>query len=332
MKSKTSASATALAKYKFRDRLAFDGGYRYIKWISPTGKVRCIPSVVKKLEAWESSQWDDQSVLVELEGARYIVGQTAKEFGGNAILEQDNKCDWAKLLAMVAMEPLGPGETELTIKTVAAALPNSLTEKYRNGVQQIQGTHQVTRNGQEMILTVEAVEAVDETRGAYHYAVKHKLFRYNQPNCILDLGGKTGICRYYGTNGSLNRGADVIVDGTFVLAQMMEAALTPQLGYSPNLGLIMDAIEQKTYTYGTTGISFEAMFEPARKKWLKGILEKLTIKLGRLMDGLGEVLIIGGSADLARSLTQAEGFKERFAIPPSPPGPQFINLIGMGAE
>lgn len=315
-----------------RKRLPFDGGNRFLKWIDPKGKARIIPSCIKELEDWEDAQPDDRSVLIEIEGERYVIGQVAQDLGGQPVFEQD-KCELAWLLALAAIEP-NPGCSTVLIEQMLVALPDSRKKDAVAHIREIEGTRDFYRNGIGIVATVREVVPVDETEPAYRYAVARQMFKHpKRINGILDLGGGTGIGRLYSPNGTMIRSADMILPGTFQLASKIAVALTPQLGYSPNLRSIMDGIADDTFELGTTGTNYHQIFLKCRDSWIGDIRARLKTAWVQQLNDLAEVLIIGGSAGLAQPLSEVT--KGRFKVATHPQVSnfsQFVSLYGMAME
>jgi hypothetical protein len=306
-----------------RKRLPFDGGNRFIKWIAPQGQVRIIPSFIRELEDWEDANWDDKSVVITYEGYRFAIGEVADALGGKPVFSED-KCRWAEVLALCALEP-NPGCNSVLVETMPIALPDTRNKQAVEDIKRVEGIKEFVRNGQRIVATVRAVQPVNETEPAFHYALSQGAFRYPDGiNGMLDLGGGTGIGRLYAPNKTLIRAADVILPGTYQLAGSIAAALTPQLGYSANLPLIMDAIADGSFQYGTTGIDFTKIFQKSCTAWISNIRTKIKTAWVQQLNDLNEVLIIGGSAHLAEPLCEAT--KGRFKIAQHP---QVISLFGM---
>ncbi len=309
-----------------RPTVCFDGGNRTIQWINPTGGVHTIPSFIKDIDpTWEDVVPDEKSVVIEFEGKTFVIGQAAKDLNGVPVF-QDDKVKLAQRLVLAALQP-NSGQNVLRVERLLIALPNSRNESDVSALRAIAGTFDFKRNGKPIIATVRTVEAVDETRAAYVFAMRSGLFfsRKNL-NGILDLGGGTSILRLYSTSGALMREADLILPGTYDLARRIAARITRDLATSPNLSLIMDAIEAGDYLLGTTGYCFQSAFEIARDEWLAEIRGAIKTRWGQWLPSLGEVLIIGGSAPLAAPIQEAT--KGRFKIAPNP---QSISIVGMAA-
>lgn len=308
---------------------ALDAGNRSTQWIDPRGNVRTIPSFVKILEPWEDAEPCEFSVLVELfdkhghSESRFIIGAEAQILKGKPAFEFD-KIDLAKYLMFAALEP-NVSQHTLIIECLRVALPDSRHRENVKRLGELANTYEFTRNGERVYATVRNVQPVDETKPAYVFARANGLFKSPKSvNGVLDLGGGTAIGRLYTPSGSAIRGADVNVPGTFELASKINAALMPTTGQTQDFSLIMDAIRDGSYTIGNSGINFAHCFDKCRDTWLEDIRAKLRITWGKHFAEIGEVLIIGGSAPLAKPIE--ESTKGRFRVAPEP---QTISIRGM---
>lgn len=312
-----------------RSIIAVDAGNRTLQWIDPDGAVVSIPSVIKPIdpELQDVRNPGSRSVVIELpSGETYAVGQLAKDLKGTQAFK-DDKIALAQKLVLAALQP-NPGSDAVRIERLILAVPDSRHESVK-ALKALEQTHEFRRNGQDVIASIRKVEVIDETVAAYRFAMKTGLFtsRLN-PNAVLDLGGGTSILRLFSADGVLLRGDDVILPGTFVLAQSIAAKLAKRMTYSPDLTTIMDGIEQAAYTgsyqLGTTGIEFSAEFEASRTEWLDEIRGEIKTRWAARLAELGEVLLIGGSAPLAAPLEAMT--KGRFKIAPQP---QTISITAM---
>lgn len=308
---------------------ALDAGNRTTQWIDPKGNVRTIPSFVKLLEPWEDAEPCENSVLVELfdkhghSANRFIIGAEAQVLKGKPAFEFD-KIELAKYLMFAALEP-NIGQNTLIIESLRVALPDSRHRENVKRLGELANTYEFTRNGERVYSTVRDVQPMDETKPAFRYARANGLFKSPKSvNGVLDLGGGTAIARLYTPSGSVMRELDVNIPGTFDLARRINAALMPTTGQTQDLSLIMDAIKEKTYLIGTSGISFAHLFEKCRDSWLEDIRAKLRVSWGKHFAEIGEVLIIGGSAPLAAPIEEAT--KGRFRVAPKS---QEISIRGM---
>jgi hypothetical protein len=308
---------------------AGDFGNRTTQWIDHKNIVRTIPSCIKMLEDWEEAEPDSNSVLIEVLDndssikERFIIGEEAQRQKGVSAFT-GNKCEMAKRLVYAALEPLSGGNTVI-FDRLRLALPDARNTANVALLQQLATTYFFRRNGETVHASVREVECVDETRPAYKYAVTNKVFKsLAQINGVLDLGGGTGIGRLYSPSGNLVRGADVVCPGTFALAKKIDAALMPTTNQSQDLSLIMNAIADGSYKVGVSGANFAHLFEKCRNAWLEEVRATLRTAWSQYFSEVGEVLIIGGSAPLAKPVE--ESTKGRFKVAPNP---QTISIRGM---
>lgn len=308
---------------------ALDAGNRTTQWIT-SEQVMTIPSVIKDLAPLEEAEFDSKSVLVEVRDSygnttsRFVIGAEAQAQKGTPVFEV-NKVELAKHLIYAALEP-SFNQSTMVIDCLRIALPDTDTRNIQNVafLKELEGVYKFLRNGKHVVASIRHIEPVEKTLPAYRYAREHKLFKSPKSlNGILDLGS-TGIGRLYFPCGSLNRQADVIVPATYVLAEKVNAALLPITGFSQDLSLIMDAIENGTFTISTNGISFAHLFHKCCSAWLEEILSKLSTKWEQYFSEIGEVLVIGGSAPLASPIEETTNGRFKVA-----PNPQTINIKGM---
>ncbi|MBW4580645.1 MAG: hypothetical protein KME42_13860 [Tildeniella nuda ZEHNDER 1965/U140] len=309
-----------------RETVAFDGGNRTIQWIDALGMVHTIPSFIKFIDpTWQEIQPSHNSVVIEHEGQTFVLGQAAKEEDGKPIFEA-GKISLAPKLVLAALQP-NPGEDVVRIERLLLALPSSRVTEDLEVLKSIEGTHEFTRDGQRIVATVGRVVPVDETKAAHARAVKDRLFKSDTKlNGVLDLGGGTAIARLYKTDGSIKRDMDVILQGTDALAEAISARINHKLGHTAQAWAVMDGIERGDYAIGENGQSFKDAFDDAHAEWLTNIRQKIGSKWKPLNQSgqIGEVLIIGGSAPLAKPLEELT--KGRFFVADMP---QVISIRSM---
>lgn len=308
---------------------AGDFGNRTTQWINPQNIVMTVPSCVKLLEDWEEAEPDNHSILIEVlanDGSiteRFIIGAEAQRQKGVSAFT-GNKCQMAQRLVYAALEPL-PGTNTVIFDRLRASLPDARNTENVELLKGLAQTYYFRRNGETVHASVREVEPVDETRSAYRFAVTNSLFKsLKQINGVLDLGGGTGIGRLYSPSGSLMRGADVITPGTFALAKKIDAALMPTTNQSQPLELIMDAIADGSYQIGVSGANFAHLFQKCRDAWLEEIRATIRTAWSQHFNEVGQVLIVGGSAPLAKPIEDST--KGRFFVAPNP---QQISIKGM---
>ncbi len=315
---------------QIRPCVVFDGGNRFIKWIDPSNQVKIIPSCIKEVSEyqWKRLRPDPETVLLEVDGKRYAVGKLAQDLGGEPTFQKD-KCELAEILALVAIEP-NLGSNNVHISKLAIALPNSLNEDDVAAVKRLENyplTKEFKRDGQHICYTIANVEPLDETLPAFFYAKNQGFFTFpDVKNAIWDIGGGTSIARIYLPNGTLIHDAEVILPGTKALAQQVAVEIKEvfNLDFSPLLADIMDAIQQGNCIYGTDHLDFSGIYQSACEKWVEAARAEIRSKWTQHLPQLGEVLVVGGSANLAAPICEASG--DRFRIAPNP---QLFNIIAM---
>ena len=319
---RTTAGSIQPPRTVSRPVLAVDAGNRFTKWID-CQTVRSIPSYVKELADWEEGGADGQSYEIEFSGRRYLVGRLAQLMGGSPAFES-GKADLAHLLILPALASDSPQRIErLVIPT-----PDSRNRATIAKLKELETTIEFSVNGQDCVTTIRSVSAVDECRGAYDLALGRQMWRYPQnPNGILDIGGGTAIARLFAPGGALLRDADIVLPGTSHLAQRLAAAILPKVGSTADAGSLMDSIAANNFIYGNTDIDFSREFVAVRDAWVNDIRSKLKSNWAKYLPALGELLIIGGSANLLEPMCAAS--KGRFKVAPRP---QFFNLYGLNKE
>jgi hypothetical protein len=102
-------------------------------------------------------------------------------------------------------------------------------------------------------------------------------------------------------NGTLIHDAEVILPGTKALAQQVAVEMKEafNLDFSPNLADIMDAIQRGDCIYGTDRLDFSHIYQSACEKWVESARAEIRSKWTQHLPQLGEVLVVGGSANLA---------------------------------
>lgn len=305
-----------------RPVLAVDPGNRFTKWVD-CQTVRSIPSYVKELSDWEEGGNDAQSYEIGFNGRRYLVGRLAQLMGGNAAFET-GKADLAHLLVLPALA----SDSKVRIERLLLPTPDSRNQATIAKLKELETTIEFSVNGRECLTTIRSVVAVDECRGAFNLALERNYWKYpNHTNGILDVGGGTAIARLFAPGGNLLRDADIVLPGTSHLAQRLAAAILPKVGNTADAGMIMDAIASGNLCYGSTEIDFSREFVAVRDGWVSDIRQKLKANWSKYLPSLGELLIIGGSANLLEPMCSAS--KGRFKLAPKP---QLFNLYGLQRE
>lgn len=304
-----------------RDFAIFDGGNRYLKLLTPSKQVKRVPSCI-----FELGEFDDKpapspnTMILEVDDKTYVIGAEAVSLGGQWIFNND-KCKLAKITALIALQPKS-GFSTVDVHDFRFCLPDSRNKANIEHFQSLVGEHSFLCNGVQIHARVRKVTAFDETRGAFRKAKAEGLFTFPDVlNGFISLGGGDGIARLYTSSGQANREADVIVPGTKDLSARINKALVAQTGITKDPALIMNAIEQGNYLL-PCGTDFSKHFFDARDAWWSKIQDSVKTQWTRYFDQLGEVVIIGGSADLVRNKLPNNRFKVA-------QNPQYYDLLGL---
>ena len=312
----------------FHVRKALDGGNRTIKFIGNDGNPRALKSCIAELSDWEDAKYGEDTVLIEYGTKRYLVGQGAKDSGGlETFTATETKAERTEIMLFASVEPEGDN-CDILIDTLALALPDRRRQEDVRKLEKIASgtTKHYVRNGQPVNLKVNKLDPVDEALAAWRHLWNKGGFKYKCNNAVLDLGGGTALGRIITPKGQILRKLDIQLQGTKDLALRIAAALQKDSRVQPDLGLIMDAIADKSFKYGVHGVGFEGVFQNAKNAWVEDISARLRSQWQDQLDTLGEIFIVGGSAPLAQALVDRS--KGRINIA-SNRDPQFMNLYGL---
>lgn len=306
---------------------AADPGNRENKWIDRNGQPRSCLSVIKPLEDYDNFEVGDVqpgSYLIEVDGDRYLIGRQAQSMGGSPVFN-GNKCEKAELLILTGIEP-NSGSDYADIQKLNICLPDSRNRENVNHLLALVGERTFKRNGRVIRYCIQKVNAVDETRGAFLMAHKEGIFKYpSGVNGVMTLGGHDGTAYLYQPSSSRpDYSSKVQMPGTIYIAEMITSALSTQFHFSPKPEIIMDAIASSNYTYVQDGreIDFTKHLVRAKQSYENEIKGRLKTKWANHRGTLGQILIVGGTAHLMRSLTQ----NPFYLIPCDP---QFYDVKGL---
>ena len=208
---------------------------------------------------------------------------------------------------------------DLKIKTLRLATPDTQDASQVERLLSLKGSHQVVINGKALTVRVGAVQIFDEGVPAWVNACQSDVWQFPKAlNGILDLGGGTAIARLVTAQGAVVRQSELILPGTFELANKIGS----YLGVNCVGPLILDAIENQTYML-PSGVNFKAQFLGARDEWLTTIRAELKSRWASFAGQYGQVLVVGGSAPLAIDLVSSSS---RYLIAENP---QMFALEGL---
>lgn len=176
-------------------------------------------------------------------------------------------------------------------------------------------------------INIKEVKVVPEGYGGYIHCVNENLVNKNSKAKILlvDVGTRTCILTPFSERGipimndrKMRRGIEELVSFIREGKCLREA----DIFISPDEGSILTAIEDNSFIYENTGVSFKKDYLLYCQKWcslVKSDIRTLTKQCGNV----NELLFIGGGASLFEELSQ---ITKRIKICPNP---RFSNVLGM---
>jgi len=296
-----------------RSLVVLDGGNRFANGFRTNGDQWALPAVVKELQPWEDSGYDDRSVEIRVGDRRWVVGEIAQQLGGEPVFKSE-KAEWYWLLVAAALEPTASSGV-MGIDCLRLLCTDSRAEKFQLAAAYIKSLDWTNdrsfwRNGEKVTLTgIRRVELINEGVPPWRYAKSHGWWKYpHMNNGVLDIGGGDFTGRIITPSGVLVRSADISDPGTNELASMIQSAIQQQWQHTPPSAAIMVAIANGTYELqgaNLAKISFKPAFDLALPLWIDKIKASIKAKWvsnPQIWTNIGEVLIVGGSAPLLQQI------------------------------
>lgn len=328
-----------------RPLVVLDGGNRFINYLDASGNARLMPAVVKELELWEDGGFDDRSVLIEIGDRRWVIGDMAAQLGGYPVF-MGEKSDLTWLLVAAILEPLNNSGV-VSVDRLRILCTDSNSPKFKAAAAAVQSLEwageqrRYTRNGESVTLAaLRKVELIDECVPAWRYAKKQGWWKYpDRLNGVVDIGGGDSSGRLITSSGIVERTSQVIAPGTKRLASLIAAGIGRDFQYTPDEAAIMDAIADGTFKLqvgsldGISDYDFKTVFARCHTIWLDEIKKAVKEKWQSnpaTWNGIGEVLIVGGSAPLLSEIEAATNGRFKVARHDAVPNfSQLINVYGM---
>lgn len=293
-----------------RPLVVLDAGNRTINYLDASGKSRMMPAYIKQLQPWDDTAESENSVNVEVNGQRYVVGELARQLNGKAIHELSKSQSYWIIVASV-LEPVSENGV-IGVDKLRILCPDKTEEfkqaaKYIESLEWLPSDRRYLREGREVSLTwIRSVELIEECLPAWKYAKRSGWWSYpDRKNGVIDLGGAETTARLIAPNGVILRGdADLSLPGTVYLATMISGAIKRNFRFNPDPSSIMDAIGRGEYALkvmGTTGeqtVDFSKEFAICLDQYVSDLKSKIKTAWQEHWGDLGEVLIVGGSAPL----------------------------------
>lgn len=320
--------------------IAVDIGNGASKWATPIGW-GLIPSYLQFLDSWECKDIlvDDSTRMVRyitgsnksLEGKAWVIGEYAKVLGQPLYQKEKHLHSLEMVLGLIE-----PPKHQCDI--VIDCLPYSVPDDLRNEetaiiYNSIQGEHEVEINKKRATITIKKVKIFSEGEGAFRYALKNNLIDNRYKSSIIgiyDIGAKTTIITpiILMPNGQYNiiKKKKRVFAGVQDLGQRISTSpnlRTVSTG-SANIDLILEGIENGTYKYGTTGVSFLPQFDKYKQQWLDTLRGQVRTVWEDIISRIGQIIIVGGGAPLTDTIKESD--PDRYVIPDNP---RFANVRGL---
>lgn len=309
-----------------RENVYLNPGNRFMEYLSVSGDLIRLPHVIRSFDtSWEElPKVSDKTSVITFKGCTYAVGVGAKSQPGFKTAFEHGKFNLLIATVFAALEPVD-GQTSFRVENLHIAVPDVRIQETKDACKKLCGTHEFTRNGQDLIVTIANVKLVEEATAAYNYGVHNGLYQWTDAvNGVIDFGGGTSSGRLYSEDGTNLRDASITLPGTDALARTIQARLLKDTGYSADLGQIMDGIENGSFRIGRNGESFDHVFPTICESWLNNIRTQAINKWSAYRSDLGEILMVGGSASLAKSLEEKTQGRLKMVA-----NPQDVTILGM---
>lgn len=316
-----------------RQTICVNPGNRFTEFLNIRGDIVRLPSVVRDFdpEFEDYPQSNDSTIVIEhttvidkqKRTRLYAVGSLAKTLKGKAAFDK-GKINLMQDLVFAALEP-NFGQDILRVENLLVAVPDVRNTAAIAAVKLLEGTHDITRNSRQLVITIAKTTAIEEATAAYKYGLKNGLYQWRDAiNGVIDFGGGTSSGRLYTPEGVPIREASITLPGTNALGHMIQARLLKATGQSVDIGAILDGIENGSYNTGHNGVNFESQFQSCVTEWVDDIRSTARGQWSAYFADLGEVLLVGGSAPLATAIE--ESTNGRFKIAERS---QDITVLGM---
>ena len=205
-----------------------------------------------------------------------------------------------------------PSGDHLIIRYLFATLPDVevLGKSFIDAVKGVHSIEQSTAHYQGVAFTVEIQEVVlkEEGQGAIAYALAKNICTPGAWNATIDFGGGTTIAQAYNERGQIVPSSRLVQSkgvNNLATAIASDERFRKHLGKEADVGLVLAAMRNESLTYGGQGYDFKEIFADQHRLWLQSIALPAFRKLLTLQDRLKTTLLIGGGANLAKSLERS---------------------------
>lgn len=303
--------------------VAVDIGNHQLK-VAQGNQVRIIDSLYAEvLHRSRVGELDDSSALVtyldgdcsDLIGKQWLVGHDAQTYFPDTfqsaidLPNNRGKVDLGLQLLLGFIAPPLMGD-RLIIKYLFASLPD-VKVLGSSFIQAIQGTHTIEQVTAQYTATftveIQHVVLKEEGQGAIAYALSKGLCVQGAWNATIDFGGGTTITQAYNERGQIVPASRLVQ--TKGVSDLINAIASDErfrlhLGKYADPALILEGMRDGQFKYGGQGFDFSDIYQDHHRAWLPSVARPAIKKLTALQDRLKTILLIGGGANLAKSLVR----------------------------
>ncbi len=295
---KTTSPPSSISKIPV---FGFDLGNRFPKsgYADIRSKITSYRAVIPTFQEVSPTVLSPGSYLVEVGAIRTIVGADAAAYGARPTFQGADGDKWvhAKVFLFAALADCGLSG-DIHIELLRTVTPDTQKPDQVAALMALKGAHNAKVNGQEMNLVISEVAIHDEGQPAWLVATNQGVWDFPAAmNGVLDLGGGTGIARLFSPKGAPIRQSELILPGTFALAEKIQSFL----GGPRCIPEIMDGIENGTFQV-PSGREFKTIYEHCLTEWLTDIRGEIRSRWSTFDGRYGQIVIVGGSAPLAAKL------------------------------
>ncbi|MEM9769988.1 MAG: hypothetical protein AAF889_00030 [Cyanobacteria bacterium P01_D01_bin.73] len=255
------------------------------------------------------------SPVVEVDGARYHVGQQASYYDTCQVAATGNKTELIRLFVAAGLP------TKSKTNQADLVLCHHSHDLVREQITaDLTGPFLFRRNGVGYSIDIRSVTVLDELFGSW--ALCRNQGRLGSGLTLgLDLGCGTVLARLIDANGITVRSLTSDKNGVLRLAYLIaqNSKLSQPLrahGIThPKVAAILEGLQDGSHSYESTGISWGDWWRPIRDRWFKSFITSTTAEFQAQMGMVDRILVTGGGANLVSDLVAG---KPRFMIPDAP--------------
>lgn len=317
------------------NKVGIDSGNRYTKAFIPGYGLHTVPSYLYNLRQKDGLPVAPYSFCIRYESGDnpslkggIALGAIASDFGAVPIFAGEKDTYYPEM-AITAIAGIIKSGT-VSVGELILCLPDDNPQTIAEISSGLRGYHQIATPTGYVALQIKRVSIETEGIAAYRYLKSQAFYLANDRiNGILDIGGGNSSGLLFSPSGAPIWESRKVLSGLVELARKIAVSSESLRGIerggnSPKIQLILDGIENNTFTYGTTGKSFEADYLEIFPVWLKALKDEIRLQWGQWLPSIAEIAIIGGGASLMGDLVESS--KNRFKISQDS---QLITVKGM---